>query len=91
MNTISRFLHLQNTQLTDENNLILTDDVVLKDGSILQLDNKGYLHGTIECDDGQLEYWTHGRLHGNPAVVSGDLNIREHWQNGVFISCEKLK
>jgi len=52
MNTISRFLHLQNTQLTDEHNLILTDDVVLKDGSILQFDNKGYLHGTIECDDG---------------------------------------
>ena len=90
MKSISQFLHFQSTKLTDEYNQILTDDVLLKDGSILRIDSGGYLDGLIECGNGQVEYWKNGLLHGNPAVISADSKHIERWEKGILIAVQDL-
>lgn len=90
MKTISKFFHLQNTQLTDGYNNILIDDILSKDGTVLRFDKYGYLDGLIECGNGQIEYWKHGKLHGLPAVIKPDLSYKEYWQNGLLIKCENI-
>ncbi len=89
MKTLSRFIHLQNTQLTDENNQILTDDVLLKDGTILRFDSYGYLDGEIEYAD-TIECYRHGKLHGCPAVINLQEGIEEDWEYGQMISFRKI-
>lgn len=81
MQSKAKFLCFQGIQLSDKNEILLQDDVVYEE-SILRFDDNGYLHGAIERDDGYVEYYKHGMLHGNPAVVSQDLKHLETWENG---------
>lgn len=78
----AEFLYYQGKQLTDEYNQLCWDDVILKDGSILRFDEKGYLHGMVECGNGLVQFFEHGLLHGSPAVISQDLRYFENWENG---------
>ncbi len=74
----------------DEYNQILTDDVLLKDGTIFEFNTNEYLDGLIECEYGQLEYWRHGKLHDNPAVVNADLSHKDIWRDCKLIEIAKV-
>ncbi len=88
--TIARFLSWQGTQITDSNNQIMVDDLILKDGTILRFDKNGYLDGEIEYQD-CIENWRNGRLHGNPAIVNVARGIEEDWDNGKLIKVRHIE
>jgi hypothetical protein len=95
INTSARHLHMTEKILIDENQngyqghhmLPEPFDILhFVDGILTNsFTDDGDVMPAVQCEDGHFEYWVHGRLHGNPAIVDVETQTEEQWDHGVFV------